>query len=219
MTEIRDAALLLRGIPYGNTSLVIHVLAREHGRISLMARGARRTRSPFLATVAPLCELAIAWRPGRTGMGTLVDAERGMALLDEARSLEGLQLNALAASVFHEGELQGYEELNDAFRMLRDRKEDSGLLAATWYLLERQGWVGSLDHCWRCARDGNDFQWHHAELCCIACGKGMDVSAGLRRGIFGHMRNPRVYLPPHDLETWRRMLQDILCHHGLKPVF
>jgi len=40
MAEIRDDALLLRRIPYGDTSFIIHVLTREHGRISLMARAA-----------------------------------------------------------------------------------------------------------------------------------------------------------------------------------
>ncbi len=217
MAEIHDAALLLRRIPYGDTSLIIHILAHEHGRIPLMARGARRAKSPFRATLAPLCELTMTWRPGRTGMGTLVDVERGTALLDEARSLEGLRLNALAAGVFREGEVQGYAELSYALRMLQDRKENSGLLAGAWYLLDRQGWVGSLDHCWRCARGCDSFQWSHADLCCATCGTGMDVSAGLRKGILGHMHNPKVYLPTYDRVMWRRMIQDISRHHGLKP--
>jgi len=218
MAEIRDAALLLRRIPYGDTSLIVHILAREHGRISLMARGARRAKSPFRAALAPLCELVLSWRPGRTGMGTLVDVERGMALLDEPRNLEGLQLNALAAGLFHEGEAQGYVELSHAFRILGERKEDSGLLAGAWYLLGKQGWVGALDHCWRCANAGKTFQWSNAELCCSICGKGREVSAGLRKGILGHMHNSKVLLSPHDLGMWGRMIQDILQHHGLKPL-
>jgi len=219
MADIRDAALLLRRIPYGDTSFIIHVLAREHGRISLMARGARRAKSPFRAALAPLCKLMIAWRPGRTGMGTLMDAERGAALLEEERSLEGLQLNALAAGLFREGEAHGYAELIHALGILKDRKQDSGILAGAWDLLQKEGWVGSLDHCWHCANAGDTFQWRNAELCCPACGKGMALSAGLRKGILGHMHHPKVYLPPCDLEMWRQMIQDILCHHGLKPIF
>jgi len=219
MAEIRDDALLLRRIPYGETSFIIHVLAREHGRISLMARGARRAKSPFRAALAPLYQLTLAWRPGRTGMGTLTDVERGAALLDEERSLEGLQLNAVAAGLFREGETHGYIELIHAFDVLKERKQDSGILAGTWGLLRQEGWVGSLDHCWHCARAGDAFQWTDAELCCPKCGDGTEVSSGLRKGILGHMRYPRVCLPPRDLEMWRRMIQDILRHHGLKPLF
>ena len=218
MAEMRDNSFLLRRIPYGETSLIVHVLTSRHGRISLMARGARRGKSPMRASLAPLYHLILSWRPGRTGMGTLADVERHAALLDEARSMGGLQLNALAAGLFPEGETQGYAELSHAFRILRERKDDSGLLAGAWYLLGKQGWLGSLDHCWRCANGGENFQWNDAELCCSTCGKGMQVSAGLRKGILGHMRNSKVYLPPQDLETWGRMIQDILRHHGLRPL-
>jgi len=219
MAEIRDVALLLRCIPYGDTSFIIHVLARDHGRVSLMARGVRRIKSPFRAALAPLYTLTIAWRPGRTGMGTLVDIERGPALLEEERSLEGLRLNALAAGLFREGGTHGYAELAHALGVLEERKQDSGILAGAWDLLRKEGWVGSLDHCWHCAEAGDVFQWADAELCCPTCGRGAEVSAGLRKGILGYMRHPKVYLPPHDQEMWRRMIQDILRHHGLKPSF
>lgn len=218
MTEIRDDALLLRRIPYGDTSFIIHVLTREHGRISLMARAARRAKSPFRATLAPLCKLTISWRPGRTGMGTLVDVERGNALLEETRNLEGLQLNALAAGLFREGGVHGYVELSHACRILGERKEDSGLLAGAWDLLQKEGWLGSLDHCWHCANAANQLIWSNAELRCTACGSGPELGPGLRKGILGHMQSSKVYLPSHDLAMWRQMIQDVLCHHGLKPL-
>ncbi len=219
MAEIRDTALLLRCIPYGDTSFIIHVLACEHGRISLMARGVRRAKSPFRAALAPLCKLTIAWRPGRTGMGTLVDIERGPALLEEERSLDGLRLNALAAGLFREGGVHGYAELSHALGVLGARNQDSGILAGAWDLLQKEGWVGPLDHCWRCAGAGDVFQWVDAELCCPACGRGAEVSSGLRKGILGYMHRPKVSLPPCDQKMWRRMIQDILRHHGLKSFF
>jgi len=218
MAEIRDAAFLLRSIPYSETSLIVHVLTRDHGRIALMARGARRAKSSFRATLAPLYHLRLAWRPGRTGMGTLVDVERGAGVLDEMRSLEGLRLNALAAGLFREGGEHGYTELEHAFCVLSERKEDSGLLAGAWALLLAEGWLGSLDCCWRCAGSGDEFYWRDAELCCAGCGKGMPVSVGLRKGILGHMHSPKVLLPVRDLKVWAQMIQDILRQHGLKKL-
>jgi len=218
MAEIRDDALLLRCIPYSETSFIVHILTREQGRVSLMARGARRAKSPFRAALAPLCKLTVSWRPGRTGMGTVADIERKDSLVEDARSLEGLKLNALAAGLFREGEGHGYVELSHALHMLAQRKGDSGLLAGAWDLLQKEGWLGSLDHCWHCAKPANHLAWHHAELRCPDCGKGPEVSRGLRKGILGHMQNPKVYLSAHDLAMWRQMIQDLLCHHGLKPL-
>ncbi|HKI61379.1 MAG TPA: recombination protein O N-terminal domain-containing protein, partial [Mariprofundaceae bacterium] len=51
MAELNDAALLLRRIPYSETSLVCHFLTENHGRIVLMARGARRAKSAFRASL------------------------------------------------------------------------------------------------------------------------------------------------------------------------
>jgi len=218
MAEIRNAALLLRRISYSETSLVIHALSAEYGRLSLMARGARRATSPFRAALAPLYALQLAWRPGRSGMGTVTDVQRGQAMVSEPRMLEGLQLNALAAGLFHEGDPHGFMALCRAFTVLNTRPEASGLLAAVWYLLEKEGWLGSLDHCWRCDKRQDVLRWDEGELCCKSCGAGVEASAGLRQGILGHMDSPTVYLPGHDLSMWRRMIQDVLrCHH-LKPL-
>jgi DNA repair protein RecO (recombination protein O) len=46
MTE-RATGLILRTRPLTETSLIVHWLTREHGRLSTVARGARRPKSPF----------------------------------------------------------------------------------------------------------------------------------------------------------------------------
>jgi DNA repair protein RecO (recombination protein O) len=35
--------------PYSETSLIVDVFSRDHGRVALLARGARRPRSPCAA--------------------------------------------------------------------------------------------------------------------------------------------------------------------------
>ncbi|HKJ83447.1 MAG TPA: DNA repair protein RecO [Mariprofundaceae bacterium] len=216
MSEVRDRAMLLRRIAYGESSLVVHMLTAGHGRIALMAKGARRAKSPFRATLAPLHELDVAWRPGRTGMGTLTGAERGEPLLPEHLMYDGLELSALASGIFQEGEPQGFEELRMACRLLAERAGTTGLLAAAWYLLDQGGWVGSLGHCWHCGREAEPLYWSKGYLHCADCDRGAEVSRGACRGILGHMRSPRVYLPEHDVRTWRTMVQDVLRLHGLR---
>ncbi len=216
MAEIRDQGLLLRRIAFGETSLVIHVLTAGHGRVSLMARGARRSKSQLRAMLEPLTMLQLAWRPARVGMGTLTCAERGPLLVPETHAVVGLDLTSVASSLFKEGAGDGFEELRQAFSMLGERPEDSGLLAAVWYLLGKTGWIGTLDRCWCCGQQADALFWSHSQLRCAACGQGAPLSLGLIRGILGHMQSPRVFLSEHDSGAWLAMIQDVLRIHGLK---
>jgi len=220
MAEKSDAALLLRRIPYAETSLIVHVLTAEHGKLSLMARGARRPSSPFRAALAPLHALRLAWRPSRRGMGNLTDVERGEAMVNEARMLEGLQLNALAERLFHEGDPHRFTVLVRAFSLLAARSSASGLLAASWHMLKEEGWLGSLDHCWRCGRHGEGgWIWQAGELCCRGCASGgTPLAPEFLRRIHGLMEDPGVSLSSRDRTLWRCMLQGVLRRHGLKPL-
>ena len=218
MAEVHDRALLLRRIPYGDTSLILHLVAERHGRLSLMARGARRAKSPLRAVLEPLHDVRLRWRPGRTGMGTLLEAERGPCLLPETHHLAGLEVLSVASRLFREGDIHGYGELCASLGLLAERPPETGLLAAVWALLDAGGWIGALDHCWICGATSAGMRWSHGRLHCDACGDGREVSTGLIRGIDGHMKSPRVYLPSRDLDVWRAIIQDTLQAHGFRPL-
>jgi len=216
MAELRDEALLLRRIPYSETSLVCHFLTEKHGRIAVMARGARRPKSPFRASLEPLFALQISWRPGRTGMGTLVDIQRGQNLLEPTLSLDGLELLAIASRLFQEGDPHGYDETRAALKLLDERKEQ-GLLVAVWHLLDAAGWLGNLSHCWKCGREAEQAMfWQRAQLVCESCGGGMTVSAGLRKSIAGVFSGNHIRLSAGDAGTWTEMVRTVLKEHGIK---
>ena len=217
MAELRDEALLLRRIPFSDTSLICHFLTAQHGRITLMARGARRPKSPFRASLEPLHALQISWRPGRTGMGGLADIQRGRSLLEPSHSLHGLELLAIASRLYQEGDPHGFEETHAALKLLGERKQH-GLLVAVWHLLDAAGWLGDLLHCWQCSREAEQAMfWQHAHLVCESCGGGMTVSAGLRKSIVGVLSGSNIQLSAGDADTWREMVRTVLKEHGIKP--
>lgn len=219
MADLSDAALLLRRIPYGDTSLVCHFLTVKHGRVTLMARGARRAKSPFRATLAPLYDLNISWKSGRSGMGTLLDVERHEALLPEDRALGGLEILALASRLYQEGDPEGYLQTREALCLMHERHESEGMRAAVWSLLLAAGWIGDLSHCWRCgeaAEDHADMLWHQGELCCQQCGTGEAVSPGLRKSIVGVMQQAHVRLVSHDSDRWQHMIELVLRKHDVR---
>jgi DNA repair protein RecO (recombination protein O) len=61
MVVVRDRALLLRRHAYSESSLVVHVCTRDHGRVDLIAKGAYRPTSRYFAVLDYFDTLEIEW--------------------------------------------------------------------------------------------------------------------------------------------------------------
>ena len=61
MTLIKTEALLLKKINFRDASNIIHFYTREHGRISVIAKGAREMKSQFRGYLEPLNHLSIIY--------------------------------------------------------------------------------------------------------------------------------------------------------------
>lgn len=67
-------AYLLHQQHYRETSLIADVLTRDYGRISIIAKGVRRTKSKTLGMLRPYKLLSISYQ-GKTGLKTLTQVE------------------------------------------------------------------------------------------------------------------------------------------------
>lgn len=87
---------VLHTYPYRETSLVVEALARNTGRVTLVAKGARRPRSSVRGALMAFQPLALSWS-GKGEMKTLVQAEwqGGQPLLRGEGLLCGFYLNEL----------------------------------------------------------------------------------------------------------------------------
>lgn len=74
--SVADLALVLRRFTYGESSLVVHVLTRAHGKAHLLAKGAYRPRSRFGGVLDLFDTLEVRWSE-RAGaeLGVLEDAQ------------------------------------------------------------------------------------------------------------------------------------------------
>ena len=72
---IRKDAIILKSYKFRNTSKIIHILSSDSERISLVAKGARRTKSQFSGNIEPLnlTQLVYYIKPGKS-LGTLKEA-------------------------------------------------------------------------------------------------------------------------------------------------
>ncbi len=93
-------AFVLHTYPYSETSLIVDVFSREHGRQPLLARGARRPRSAMRGTLMSFQPLELGWF-GSGEVKTLAKAEwlGGMPLLAGRCLLLGYYLNELLVSL------------------------------------------------------------------------------------------------------------------------
>lgn len=89
-------AYLLHAYPYSETSLILEVFARDHGRLALLARGARRPRSALRGVLLSFQPLELGWFGGGE-VKTLAKAEwvGGVPFLGGEALLLGYYLNEL----------------------------------------------------------------------------------------------------------------------------
>jgi DNA repair protein RecO (recombination protein O) len=89
-------AYLLHQYAYRDTSRIAELFTREHGRLSLFARGVRAPKSALRGSLRPFQRLLISWT-GRSEAGQLTAAEIDGAFtqLPSRRLMSGFYLNEL----------------------------------------------------------------------------------------------------------------------------
>ncbi|HHO69278.1 MAG TPA: DNA repair protein RecO [Gammaproteobacteria bacterium] len=82
--------------PYRDTSALLELFTREHGRVGVVARGLRTRRSRLRGELQPFCPLLLSWQ-ARGELGTLTGAERrpSAALAPGDALFSGWYLNEL----------------------------------------------------------------------------------------------------------------------------
>jgi DNA repair protein RecO (recombination protein O) len=67
-------AIVLHRRPWRDTSFIVEAFSREHGRVGLVAKGARRPKSRWRGLLEPLAALQLSWS-GRGELYTLTEIE------------------------------------------------------------------------------------------------------------------------------------------------
>jgi DNA repair protein RecO (recombination protein O) len=97
-----EPAYILHHRDYSETSQALDVFTPRHGRLGLLAKGARRPSSPWLGLLKPFHPLLIGWT-GRGELPILVQAENnGDGLVSHGAALYcGFYLNELLLRLLH----------------------------------------------------------------------------------------------------------------------
>jgi DNA repair protein RecO (recombination protein O) len=98
----QQPAYILHHRPFRDSSQILDILSRDHGKLALVARGSRGSRSRLKGILRPFMPLDISWVQ-RTDLGTLTGAEvhgAPLALTGDAL-LCGYYINELLINFLH----------------------------------------------------------------------------------------------------------------------
>lgn len=150
-----DRGYVLHTYPYRETSLILQVWTEKHGRLGLVAKGARRPKSPQRVVLVAFQPLSLDWF-GRGELRTLKTAEPtvpatplgGQALLS-AFYLNELLLKLTTRDDPHEGLFEAYDEAVTALRAItregRNASVEPVLRRFELRLLQELGYAVQLD--------------------------------------------------------------------------
>ncbi|MET0496908.1 MAG: DNA repair protein RecO [Steroidobacteraceae bacterium] len=97
-------AFVLHHRPYRDTSRILQLFTRDHGRISVFARGARGGRNKsasLLSVLQPFNQLLVSWSGrGEAGQLTAAEFDGGCSVLAPDRLVNGYYLNELLLKLF-----------------------------------------------------------------------------------------------------------------------
>ncbi|MDP6763412.1 MAG: DNA repair protein RecO [Planctomycetota bacterium] len=159
MGAVSDRALCLRRFPYSESSLVVRLLTREHGRVHLLARGTYRPRSRTYALLDLFDTLELTWTQNpRRELGELVEGRIVRRRRDIPASLPAFRCGSSMLELAHIGSLVGQRDrpLFDLLERSLDRLCEpaipAGITGAGFELgfLEVHGLSPALTTCASC---------------------------------------------------------------------
>jgi DNA repair protein RecO (recombination protein O) len=144
-----EPAFLLHHYPWRDSSRILELLTRDHGRYTVFARAARRSSSGWAGALQPFTGLLVSWSGrGEAGQLTAVERSEPPRQLAGDRLMSGFYANELLIRLLARGDAQPeiYQEYQQLLLALGDPTTEMSrpLRLFEKRLLEHLGWGLSL---------------------------------------------------------------------------
>lgn len=173
MASEKTDAIVIRMIEFSETSLVVTLYSREFGRVSAIAKGARRPKGPFEGAIdlLSICQVEI-FRKSGDALDLLAEAKLVRRFRAAQRSLERLYCGYYVAEMLRRWTDDGdpHPDFYDLAVAAIERIDGAGdhLMAVTHFEVRAMRLLGHAP----------------ATKTCVAC--GAEVSRSPQRIAFGH---------------------------------
>ncbi len=210
-----EPAFVLHAIPWRETSLVVELLTRDHGRVACVAKGAKRPASRLRGVLTGFQPLHVAFT-GRHELRTLTAADwlGGMAAPQGDALLCGFYLNELLVRLLprddpHPALFDGYAQALVALGL--GEAVEATLRRFEWLLLREIGYALDL------ARDAEDRPIERDRCYALLPGRGFLATDAAEEGGFagGTLRDiaDERYDSPRTLAEAKRLTRALLARH------
>ena len=233
---LKTEAIVLRSIRYGEADRIVHLYTPDHGRISAIAKGARRARSRFGARLEPYGEIAVVLHAGRGDLHTVTGVDTVAlhpALRDHAATLDAAARACDAVARLFETP----DPHPEVFRLLanhlallgsdRSHARAGGSLAFRLKLLLAAGILPQLGSCASCGTPEHleGFSAASGGVVCTACqAAAFPLAEESYRFLVGAVGRPLAQAPDASERALRqaeRAITETAEHHAhvrLRPL-
>jgi len=159
-----EPAYILHSRSFRETSLIVEAFTREHGRVALVARGAKSARSRWRNILQPFRPLLLGWSQ-KSDLGTLTAADQVASppALQGQSLYCGLYLNELLMRLLHRGDphAEVFERYRHVLSELASEAPPQPLLRVfEKHLLEAIGYALLLDREYKNGADILPQNWY-----------------------------------------------------------
>jgi DNA repair protein RecO (recombination protein O) len=212
-----EPAFVLHSHPFRETSLLLDVYSREHGRLAIVARGARRPRSALRGVLMNFQPLLLSWF-GKGEVRTLHAAEwqGGQPYLQGTALMCGFYLNELLINLLARDD--AHEQLFDYYRATLYRLAHESDHAATLRCFEKH-MLQELGYALELETEAGSGKPVQRDACYrYAVERGALPDDGMRGGfkVFGRtllaMANDD-YTDPVVVQQSKQLMRMLLNHH------
>lgn len=148
---LHEPAYILHSQPYRETSLLLDVLTRTHGRLTVLAKGAKRPYTQWRSSSFQTFQTLSMSFTNKTDVKTLLDAEwvGGIPMLQGAALISGYYMNewlrrSLALGDVHEGLFDAYQHSLAELSLSAVSEHAAVLRGFEWALLRELGYGVAL---------------------------------------------------------------------------
>ena len=216
-----EPAYVLHSRSFRETSLIVEAFTREHGRVAVVARGAKSARSRWRNILQPFRPLLISWNQ-KSDLGTLTAADQVASppALQGQSLYCGLYLNELLMRLLHRGDphAEVFERYRHVLSELASEAPPQPLLRVfEKHLLEAIGYAMLLDREYQSGEDILPQYWYdykpdRGPIMSPGPGKGRVSGAAL---LALHAED----LPTESLPELRMLMRSVIGYHlGDKPL-
>jgi len=184
MIEERTLAIVLRSRAHGESDKIVTFLTRDWGKVTGIAKGAKRSRRRFVNVLESFTQVRLRFRPGRTEeLAFIFGCDLVRPFRSPSRDLRRFALASYATELIdvmiagREAGPEAYELLQHGLVTLEDQENLSPLFLPVFefFLLTHVGYAPQLTACQQCglSLDGDEtalvFSPSRGGLLCHKC--------------------------------------------------